>query len=540
MNPNIAKSLVLDALYQVLDNWVFRILAVLTLLPILVVTVVQFGNEEVSFLFGWQSWRYDSFMGGVGAGAGGPDGMRVLMIEGILKLLFDQVAGGLGVLFCIAATAFFVPRMIEKGAADVLFHKPTSRLLLYMSRYLAGLIFVGVLSTIMVVGVYLGLLVMSGYNDPGILWAIPSLLYLFGIIHTVSMVIAVPTRSTVAAILLTVLFFFGNGCLHQGWQIRELYKMSEGQGMMAQARGTEAEEEGAATEAGEEAAEGGMSFTGALFFTLDMLHYTLPKTGDAGVMASKLRRATSAGPAFLDEDTKLEVVRLPPGFTLQEPSAPGMGARSDDWRELLGDRRLAATGDTGSGIELWSRAKTKTEVTSRNGKVRQRTETLRDAADRFEALLASHPECTDVERFEARPSEYGGGDLVAYEGDSPPGADSPPPDDLDPDEPALSLDNECFSWTENGLTSRAALVRAGNRSYTILHRTPEVANAKPEFKTLCGEVRMNTRPEEDWYAKRFTMSAPLGYNILYSVGSSIAFAVVMLLLGWWRLSKIDF
>ena len=36
-------------------------------------------------------------------------------------------------MFCIAATAFFVPRMLEKGAADTLFTKPLSRVVLLLS-----------------------------------------------------------------------------------------------------------------------------------------------------------------------------------------------------------------------------------------------------------------------------------------------------------------------------------------------------------------------------------------------------------------------
>ena len=91
--------------------------------------------------------------------------------------------------------------MIEKGAADVLFHKPLGRLTFYLSRYFAGLFFVGLLATLMAVGMYAGFLLVSGYHDPGILLAAPLLTYLFGLIYAVAMWVGVVTRSTVAAML---------------------------------------------------------------------------------------------------------------------------------------------------------------------------------------------------------------------------------------------------------------------------------------------------------------------------------------------------
>ena len=212
MKSATLRALGWDALFQVLDNWVFRILAVLALVPILASFLLGFREDEVVFLFGLRRWDYDGLLRTFGGMAGGLEDAQGHVIQAFVQLIFAQLVGTFGVLFCIAATAFFVPRMIEKGAADVLFHKPIGRLALYLSRYCAGLLFVGLLSVVLVVGTYLGILLVSGYNDPGILFGALSLTYLFGLVYSVCMLIGTVTRSTVASILLSVLFFAVNGC----------------------------------------------------------------------------------------------------------------------------------------------------------------------------------------------------------------------------------------------------------------------------------------------------------------------------------------
>ena len=48
MNGPQLRALVADAIYQVLDNWVFRILACLTILPILLTFLIGFRDDKIS------------------------------------------------------------------------------------------------------------------------------------------------------------------------------------------------------------------------------------------------------------------------------------------------------------------------------------------------------------------------------------------------------------------------------------------------------------------------------------------------------------
>ena len=55
MNSNALRALGRDAIYQVLDNWVFRILFVLGSALVLCTFLIGFREEEITLLFGLQS-----------------------------------------------------------------------------------------------------------------------------------------------------------------------------------------------------------------------------------------------------------------------------------------------------------------------------------------------------------------------------------------------------------------------------------------------------------------------------------------------------
>ena len=118
MNGPLMAALLRDAIYQILDNRVFRILAILVLLPILFTLVVGFREDHISILFGWYTYDYDALMELLMSGTPGmvlEEGQfQEVAIEAAASLLVNQVAGLFGIFLAISATAFFVPRMLEK------------------------------------------------------------------------------------------------------------------------------------------------------------------------------------------------------------------------------------------------------------------------------------------------------------------------------------------------------------------------------------------------------------------------------------------
>ena len=133
-----------DSALQVLDNKVFRVLVILALLPILVTFVVGIEEHSFSILFGLWEIDYPKWIAMLG------DDPRGALIEMFLDVVINSLAGSMGITICVAATAFFVPRMLEKGSADLVFTKPLGRSVLYLSRYVTGLFFIAGLGLFLV------------------------------------------------------------------------------------------------------------------------------------------------------------------------------------------------------------------------------------------------------------------------------------------------------------------------------------------------------------------------------------------------------
>ena len=266
------RGLFQDSALQVLDNRVFRVLLLLALLPILVTFVVGIHEDSFSILFGMWEIDYPSWISMLG------DDPRGALLELFIDGVINSLAGGMGITVCVAATAFFVPRMLEKGSADLVFTKPISRTVLYLSRYFTGLFFIALLGAFLTGGMYFGVLISSGLSYPAILWSTLTLIYIFALVHGVTMLIGVFTKSTPAAMILGIMFFFGNGCVHSGWQIVDALTSDENPMSAMIADSTD---EGSTWDTVKDVAIG----------ALDGAHYVLPKTSDAPLVVLHMQDA---------------------------------------------------------------------------------------------------------------------------------------------------------------------------------------------------------------------------------------------------------
>jgi ABC-type transport system involved in multi-copper enzyme maturation permease subunit len=266
------RGLFQDSTLQVLDNKVFRVLVALALLPIILTFVVGLHEHSFSFLFGLWEIDYPEWITMLG-----PD-PRGAMLEMFIDAIIVSFAGMGGLTVSVAATAFFVPRMLEKGSADLVFTKPISRSVLYISRYFTGLLFIALLGGFMTFGTYLGVLLASGVNYPAILWSTITLVYIFALIHGVTMLIGALTKSTPAAMILGIMFFFGNGCVHQGWQVADAFTSEENPMSAVIADSTD---EGSSWD----------TVMDVALATLNTVHYILPKTSDASLVVMQTQDA---------------------------------------------------------------------------------------------------------------------------------------------------------------------------------------------------------------------------------------------------------
>ncbi len=165
----------------------------------------SFEPNKVSILFG--TWELETDFLTVG-GKLREDIIAWIVVDGIM----DTILGWVGVILALIATAGFLPSLMQRGTIDVMLSKPIARWQLFLGKYLGSMAFVGVHATIFVGLTFLVCGLRWGVWLPGYLLSIPLMVLLFSYLYCISVLVAIPSRSTVAAVLVTLgawVFFAG-------------------------------------------------------------------------------------------------------------------------------------------------------------------------------------------------------------------------------------------------------------------------------------------------------------------------------------------
>ena len=135
---------------------------------------------------------------------GAPLGLEVLILQ---KLLTTGLGGSVLLLVSVVVTAAFVPNMLRKGTLELLLVRPIPRWRILVFKYIGSLLFVGALLGLLIASAWLVTGILADIWSPGILLALPSLLLFFALLLSVSTFTGVLTRSTLAAMLVTVAYW---------------------------------------------------------------------------------------------------------------------------------------------------------------------------------------------------------------------------------------------------------------------------------------------------------------------------------------------
>jgi ABC-type transport system involved in multi-copper enzyme maturation permease subunit len=145
--------------------------------------------------------------------SGLPLGREMFLIE---RYLVNGIGAWIAILVSVVITAFFIPNMLRKGTVDLLLVKPIHRTTLLLYKFVGGLTFIYLNTTVAVVGVWLALSLRSGVWAYGLLLTVFVITFFFMILYAVSTLFGVLTRSPIASILMTcgvwfLLFIVGSG-----------------------------------------------------------------------------------------------------------------------------------------------------------------------------------------------------------------------------------------------------------------------------------------------------------------------------------------
>ncbi len=137
--------------------------------------------------------------------------------ERFYKPIFSFVVIGIwltwaAMILALVSTAGIFPDLISGGTIDLYLARPMSRLRLFLTKYLCGLMFVALQVLVFATGSFLVMGWRGHQWTPSLFLAVPLVVVLFSYLFALCVLLGVWTRSTIAALLLTLVgwaLFFG-------------------------------------------------------------------------------------------------------------------------------------------------------------------------------------------------------------------------------------------------------------------------------------------------------------------------------------------
>lgn len=129
------------------------------------------------------------------------------------KFIFDNLGIKLwltwaAMVLAIISTASLIPDFVLSGAIELTLSKPIGRVRLFITKYLTGLLFAGLQVALFTTACFLVIGIRGGEWEPRVFLAIPIVLSVFSFLYCVSALAGMLTRSTIASVLITGLFWF--------------------------------------------------------------------------------------------------------------------------------------------------------------------------------------------------------------------------------------------------------------------------------------------------------------------------------------------
>ncbi len=192
------QAMLVDAYRELNAKKLFWLTLGLNLVAVLIFASLGINEQGVSFL----RWTFDSPM------------MNTAFVSKELFYKVQFTTWGVPfwlswatAILALISTAGIIPDMISGGTIEPMLSKPIGRVRLFLTKYLTGLLFVGLQILVFSAGCFLVLGIRAGSWEFGLFLAVPIVLAFFSYLFAFCALVGLVTRSTIAALLLTILFW---------------------------------------------------------------------------------------------------------------------------------------------------------------------------------------------------------------------------------------------------------------------------------------------------------------------------------------------
>jgi ABC-type transport system involved in multi-copper enzyme maturation permease subunit len=190
-------AMLLDAYRELNARKLFWITMLISVVVAAAFAMVGIDDRGISFL----TWRFE-FLAGWNT--------HVLSAGKFYKFMFSAFAIPLwlawpATILGLVSTASMFPDFLSSGAVDLYLARPLSRLRLFMTKYLMGLLFMALQVTVFTIACFLIIGIRGGAWEPSLFLAVPIVTLVFSFLFAISALLGTLTRSTIAAVLLTLI-----------------------------------------------------------------------------------------------------------------------------------------------------------------------------------------------------------------------------------------------------------------------------------------------------------------------------------------------
>jgi ABC-type transport system involved in multi-copper enzyme maturation permease subunit len=193
-------ALVLDAYRELNSKKLFWFTLAISGLIALAFAGVGINKDGLSVLW----WTVGDF--------GGILNSDVIPPDQLYKSLFANFGvafwlGWLATILALVSTSGMIPDFIAGGAVELTLSKPVGRVRLLLTKWAVGLLFVGLQVAAFSLACFLVIGIRGGSWTPRVFLAVPIVLLFFSYLYSVQALLGLLTRSTIASLLLTLLFW---------------------------------------------------------------------------------------------------------------------------------------------------------------------------------------------------------------------------------------------------------------------------------------------------------------------------------------------
>jgi len=195
-----AYTILLDSLRMLRANKLFWVSMWISTFVALVYASIGFTPTGVSVGFGLA--KFDMAL--LREGSKEAETFYLLIFTDVIARFW---LGWLALILALISTCSIFPQFLQSGSIELVLSKPVSRLRLFVLKYLGGLLFVTVQTSLFCLVAFVAIGLRLEEWSVSIFWAVPIITFAFSLIYCVGVLIGVLTRSTVFSLLGALLFW---------------------------------------------------------------------------------------------------------------------------------------------------------------------------------------------------------------------------------------------------------------------------------------------------------------------------------------------